>query len=300
MALDSPAVLSELPGELHRRFAVGEAEVAWVLNPQGTVWRVGLESGDVVFVKVLAASQYPSLADERDRLLWAADRLPVPQVLDYGADGSFEWLALSVLAGRDATQPEHLDDPATTVPILAHGLRRFHDTAVAGCPFDFRLDVALDHARRRVNGDGVPASTGDDLHEEHAHLTPRAALELLDATRPVSEDVVLCHGDYCFPNLLIEQAGSPGTSTWERWVSLTDGGISPSPRGVVTGTSDRAGNTCSSARTESNATTTRSPSIASSTTSPPGPDPPMDRGRRGMRISTERPPRPGRPNERTE
>jgi kanamycin kinase len=205
VALDSPHVLSDLPGELHRRFAVGEAEGAWVLNPQGTVWRVGLESGDVVFVKVLAAGQYPSLADERDRLLWAADRLPVPQVLDSGADGSFEWLALRARAGRDATQPEHLDDPATTVPILAHGLRRFHDTAVGGCRFDFRLDVALEHARRRVNGDGVPASTGDDFHEEHAHLTPRAALKLLDATRPVSEDVVLCHGDYCFPNLLIEQ-----------------------------------------------------------------------------------------------
>jgi hypothetical protein len=65
------AVLSELPAEVRGRFAVRVAEVAWVLNPNGTVWRVVLTSGDFVFVKVLVAGQYPSLGEERDRLLWA-------------------------------------------------------------------------------------------------------------------------------------------------------------------------------------------------------------------------------------
>ena len=203
-------MLSELPAEVRGRFAVRVAEVAWVLNPNGTVWRVVLTSGDLVFVKVLVAGQYPSLGDERDRLLWARDRLPVPRVLDYGADGSVEWLALTALTGRDATQPEYLADPATTVPILAHGLRSLHDASIAGCPFDFRVDVALEHARRRVDGDGVPASTGADFHDEHRHLTPSAALGRLCSTRPASEDVVLCHGDYCFPNVLIDDGAVTG------------------------------------------------------------------------------------------
>ena len=197
-------VLSDLPAAVRERFEVREADVAWVLNPHGAVWRLGLIGGDVVFIKLLAVGQYPTLADERDRLLWAVDRLPVARVLDYGADGSREWLALSAVPGRDATQSDHIDDPATTVPILARGLRRFHDTPIADCAFDFRLDAALDHARRRVDGEAVPASTGADFHDEHLHLSPRAALQRLIATRPASEDVVLCHGDYCFPNVLID------------------------------------------------------------------------------------------------
>lgn len=202
-------MLSELPVELRTRFDVGFAEVVWV-NPNGKVWRVVLASGDVVFVKVLIAGCYPSLGDERERLLWAADRLPVPRVVDHGADGSLEWMALSALGGRDATHPEHLADAATTVAILAGGLRRFHDTPITGCPFDFRVDAALEHARRRVAGDDVAASSGDDFHDEHRHLTPRAALEQLSLTRPASEDVVLCHGDYCFPNALIDHGTVTG------------------------------------------------------------------------------------------
>jgi aminoglycoside phosphotransferase len=101
------------------------------------VCRVELTSGEIVFVKVPAAGMYPSLDDERDWLISAGDRLPVPQVLDHGVDGSLEWLAFERTPGsrRDATRAPR--QPATTVPILARGLRRFHDTPLDGCPFDF-------------------------------------------------------------------------------------------------------------------------------------------------------------------
>ena len=35
-----------------------------------------------------------------------------------------------------------------------------------------------------------------------------AALERLESLRPQSEDLVVCHGDYCFPNILLDDAGA--------------------------------------------------------------------------------------------
>jgi kanamycin kinase len=198
-----------LPQEVVAAYPHASSEVVWILNPQGAVWRLIEPDNDPVYVKVLAHGLYPSLEDERERIEWASDRLPVPPVLGRGSDEKVEWLALGALPGRDATHPELMGDPETTVPILGRGLRAFHETEAADCPFDFSLDAALAHGRRRVDGDGVPKSRGD-FHEEHLHLDPAGALRVLEATRPDSEDLVLCHGDYCFPNILIRDGKATG------------------------------------------------------------------------------------------
>lgn len=198
-----------LPREVAAAFPNATCEPAWVGHPQGTVWRLTEPDRPAVFVKLLNSPFYPSLADERDRLIWARGRLPVPGVIGYGTSDDIEWLILEELPGRDATKPEFIADAATTVSILARGLRKFHEAPADDCPFDFTLDAALEHGRRRVEGEGVPKSQGD-FHEEFLHLSPAAALQQLEQTRPESEDVVLCHGDYCFPNILIEDGRATG------------------------------------------------------------------------------------------
>ncbi len=198
-----------LPQEVISAYPHETRDVAWILNPQGAVWRLTEPGRETLYVKVLAHGLYPTLRDERLRIEWACDRLPVAPVVDHGSDERVEWLVLSALPGRDATHPDLIADPATTVSILARALRAFHEVPADDCPFDFTLNAALEHGRRRVEGDGVPASKGD-FHEEHLHLSPRAALEVLERTRPDREDVVLCHGDYCFPNILIEDRRAVG------------------------------------------------------------------------------------------
>jgi kanamycin kinase len=85
----------------------------------------------------------------------------------------------------------------------AEGLRAFHDaTPVGNCPFDFRLDAALDHGRRRVAagchrpGRGLQRRPPPPSHRNRA-------LRELQRRRPASEDLVVCHGDYCPPNALL-------------------------------------------------------------------------------------------------
>jgi kanamycin kinase len=188
------SILLRQPGWSARRRAKGKyGNVTYRLDQPGQHWR---------FLKVSPRSgRHTSLAAECARTRWAGVFLPVPEVIDCGATGDFEWLITRGIDAADATDPLLRADAATVVEILAKGLRQFHEAPVGACPFDFGLDAALDLVERRIAQGliDVPA----DLHPEHAHLSIGDAWNILRSTRPSSEDLVVCHGDYCFPNTLI-------------------------------------------------------------------------------------------------
>ena len=179
------------------------ATVAWTLEPERVTWRLESPSGDVGgvrYLKVYDRRTDHSLAAERDRLRWALHRLPVPEVLDHGADDHHEWLLTRALDGTSAVDPAHCAHPKRLVPLLGQALRRFHSTPHAHCPFDFRLDVALPATRRRVEAGRINERW---FSKAHGGLTSREAIAFLERERPETEDLVLCHGDYCVPNVLV-------------------------------------------------------------------------------------------------
>lgn len=176
------------------------ATVVWSIVPERVTWRLLGPNGEVRYLKVAPLGTDVSLADERDRMCWAATRLPVPHVLGYGTDGQHEWLLTAGIDGTSAVDETLCADPSRLVPLLAEGLRRFHSVAWHDCPFDGRLDRALTLVRQRLaDGRGDP----DYVFQRHGGRTARAALELLEESRPEPEDLVVCHGDYCVPNVLL-------------------------------------------------------------------------------------------------
>jgi kanamycin kinase len=196
------------PDALRVSYAEWEWTVAYEWPEKSTTWRLerAAPDGRVRFLKVTRAGHHPTALDESARMHWASLFLPVPIVLDAGSGSDVEWMLTDALPGKDATRHRLLSDPEVIVPLLAHGLADWHArTAVAQCPFDFRAAVAIAHARERVRA-GIATRT--DLHPEYAHLTMDAALAELERLRPASEDLVVCHGDYCFPNVLLDDDGA--------------------------------------------------------------------------------------------
>ena len=166
--------------------------VAWLDGPGGRRH----------FIKVLPADGPVTVRAEVARLRWAAGRgVPVPRLLDWGADAGREWLVTTTIDAVSGIDPDLLAEPAALVAALGRGLRRLHDTPTADCPFDFSLDVALEQVRQRVEAGLVVPER--DFHAVHRGLTPEAALARLIADRPATEELVLSHGDPCFPNYLL-------------------------------------------------------------------------------------------------
>lgn len=139
---------------------------------------------------------------EYDRLRWlAAQGLPVPEVVECDVFDGCTYLVTTTLPGRDASQPWAAHERMRVIDVVADFARDLHALSTLGCPFDRSLRVTLPNARVAV-GLGQVELDGD---------TPRQALTDLDAALRGNEreDLVLCHGDYCLPNVLID----PGTLT---------------------------------------------------------------------------------------
>ncbi len=167
-------------------------------------YRLTAGPGRDLFLKIADSAWWPRPRDEAARIEWAGAHLPVPRALESGSNGRVEWLITEALDGRNAAHPTFRADPPALVRIVAAGLRRLHLAPAEACPFDFRLDAALELARRRVEvGELDPER---DFHSEHRHLSASAAIRRLEDMRPVEEAVVVCHGDYCLPNVLIDAA----------------------------------------------------------------------------------------------
>ena len=146
------------------------------------------------------------LADERDRLLWLATTdLPAPEVLDWTDDGETATLTTAVVPGVALSEL-----PASSVAAAATAwgrfLRRLHRVEREGCPFERWLVVTVPLAR--VNVDlGLVAE--DDFDDERAGRSAEDLLLELLEQRPRAEeletgDLVVCHGDACLPNFLVD------------------------------------------------------------------------------------------------
>jgi kanamycin kinase len=163
----------------------------WENELGGLTFRIGDGEGDGegggrLFAKWAPAGSGLDLAAEAERLRWAARFTPVPRVLDEGADADGSWLVTQGLRGESAVSPRWTADPATAVRALGVGLRRLHESLpVEDCPFSWSVERRLERARRA--GMKIP----DDLPEP-----------------PPVDRLVVCHGDSCAPNTLLDDDGS--------------------------------------------------------------------------------------------
>jgi len=182
--------------------------LAWDNAPNIQTWALDRPDGRRRYLKLARTGRYPSLADEEARMRWARTFLPVPQVLGAGSEDETDWLLTVGLPGTSAVAASLIAEPSLLVPALARGLRRFHEAPIAECPFDFRVVHALGHVQKRVANRLIDYA--EHLHPEHRHLGADSVVEELVRLAPSTEDLVVCHGDYCLPNALLQDGEVTG------------------------------------------------------------------------------------------
>lgn len=191
-----------VPDSLRPLLAGRRFEVVWQNEVGGQTFAIeAAPDGARTFVKWTPAGSGIDLVREVVRLRWAELWLPVPHVLDHGWDADGEWVVTAGLPGESAVSARWISDPATAVAAIGAGLRTMHETLpVEHCPFTWSNESRIAAACRA----GLdPARWA----EEHRHLTSSDALEIVSAPPPVDQFVV-CHGDACAPNTLLDVDGT--------------------------------------------------------------------------------------------
>lgn len=123
------------------------------------------------------------------------------EVLDAGSQDGVSWLVTAAVSGRTLADPWPVPMRGRLVDNLADICGALHRIPVTACPFRRDLAVTIPAAAHAVRDAAVDASDFDD---ERSGRTPADLLDELLANRPSVEDLVVCHGDLCLPNVLAD------------------------------------------------------------------------------------------------
>jgi kanamycin kinase len=215
----------EVPERVRAIAGADAVEPVWRNQLGGVTFRLAATDGGERFVKWSGgdAGAGAELTAEAGRLAWASEWTSVPRVLDAGRDETGAWLVTRGIPARSAVDPRWLADPHAAVRAVGRGLRSLHDALpVDACPFEWSLERRVIAADRRLAAGMRPT----EWFPEHAGYTVSYARGLLHDAPPIDLAVV-CHGDPCAPNTLIDDdgrfaahvdLGSLGTA--DRWADI--------------------------------------------------------------------------------
>jgi aminoglycoside 3'-phosphotransferase-2 len=154
------------------------------------VWRAGEH-----VIKSEPIGPLAELPEEVARLRWLHTTcLPCPEVVDARDHAGHHWLLMTALPGADLASSPQLPTE-TAVTLVANALRALHALDPVTCPFDHRRVIRLARATARHEAgfyDGADPTNAD------------AAYAMLVATQPNGENLVVTHGDACFPNFMAD------------------------------------------------------------------------------------------------
>ncbi len=188
------SIPANLPPALH---AAG-VDYTWhqiLLGESGaTVYRLTRPDQTRAYLKIGPPDPNRSLFDEKNRLVWLQDRLPVPCVELFVQDGQLDYLLMSEILGIETSHKVYSNDLPSMVRKLGEAMRLFHNGPIVDCPFDETLAVKMVRAQQRAQADLIPATLWAELA----------------AKRPQTEDLVLTHGDYCLPNIILQNGELSG------------------------------------------------------------------------------------------
>lgn len=185
-------------------------------TPAGADWtRIDHgESGDAVyrrtdgvaFAKIASGAAVAALDGERERLQWlAGSGVAVPGVLDWIDRGDTACLVTEALAGVPASTLPASDLLAAWASIVRR-LKTLHALPADACPFERGLATMFAKAEDVVARNAVNA---DFLDDERRTLPPSRLLddvrgELAERLAQERHDRVVCHGDACMPNFIVD------------------------------------------------------------------------------------------------
>jgi kanamycin kinase len=207
-----------VPRPVRSLAGVDRCEPVWRNGSGGLTFRLR-GAGGVRYVKWEPVCG-GALAAEVERLTWAIGFTAVPAVLGHGQDEGGCWLLTRGLMGRSAVDPRWVAEPARAALAIGSGLRALHDALPTDlCRFDWSARTRVAAALARVDAGRRPGA------DEHADLS---AAEVRARLADVPDlDPVVCHGDACAPNTLIDDDGRcaghvdlGALGTGDRWADL--------------------------------------------------------------------------------
>lgn len=127
-----------------------------------------------------------------------------------------DWLLTERVRGEDCTLAKYLDEPKRLCDTIATLLRRLHELDAADCPVPNRTETYLATAAHNYRNGLYDTSLFPD---NWGYTSAEEAWRTLEEGKHLFEQNVLLHGDYCLPNILLDDWRFSG------FIDLGNGGV---------------------------------------------------------------------------
>lgn len=121
------------------------------------------------------------------------------QVLNYISDDR-DWLLTTAVMGEDCVHERHIVEPKRLCDITAYALRKLHETDYTDCPISDRTAEYLAEAEKNYHTGNYDKS---HFPNRFGYSSPKEAYDFLTANKDGLQSKVLLHGDYCLPNIIL-------------------------------------------------------------------------------------------------
>lgn len=141
---------------------------------------------------------------EHAMMTWLRDKLPVPECLYHTVENGMDYLLMTRVRGAMACSESNMQHPEDLVQALAEILKRLWQVDISGCPVTWSPENKLSLARTAVERGTVDLNNVEpDTFGPGGFENPRQLLTWLETHKP-EMDPVLSHGDFCLPNIFLE------------------------------------------------------------------------------------------------
>ncbi|MCX4361897.1 MAG: aminoglycoside 3'-phosphotransferase [Clostridia bacterium] len=122
-----------------------------------------------------------------------------PKALEYISDTN-DFLVTAKVKGDDCINPKYLQQPQKLCETLASLLRELHSMDYSDCPIKNHTQIFLDSAKKNYR-EGL---CDKDILKQLNLNNPDEAWDIIDSQKHLLRNEVLLHGDYCLPNVILD------------------------------------------------------------------------------------------------
>ncbi len=187
---------SGIPAEFEKVLS-GGAVYDSSCSPEARVYYIDKDDG--YYLKIAEGG---SLFRECEMTKYFHSRALGTEVLGYMTVGSRDMLLTRRMRGEDLTHPTYLSEPKRLCDMLAVRLRELHEMTTVGCPVTDRVGEYLARAKSNFNTGCYDKSHFPD---SFGYRSAEEAWSVLSRGGRLLKNEVLIHGDYCLPNIMLDE-----------------------------------------------------------------------------------------------
>lgn len=189
--------LEEYPLELKNIIKNMKSEEVMVGCSDSKVYKLFSDSNKF-YLKI--AKSNIGLENEYKKLYWLQGKLLVPEIIYFGKYADKDFLLTREINGKMAFEINE-KEPIELIKLLVEGIKMFENIDISKCKFNNSLDIELKQVLYNIENNLIDMKK----FKEHGRFdTPIQLYEYLLNNRP-KEELILTHGDYCLPNIIIDK-----------------------------------------------------------------------------------------------